>query len=61
MTTLIDKMNFEILFYYGFKIETREDYDIEYLEYILEQYAEHTKSVEKVGTAPPKQTKMQPL
>lgn len=54
-------MNFEILFYYGFKIETREDYDIEYLEYILEQYAEHTKSVEKVGTAPPKQTKMQPL
>lgn len=42
VTTLIEKMNFEVLFYHGFKIETREEYAIEYLEYVLEQYAKAT-------------------
>lgn len=38
VTKLIERMNFEVLFYHGFKIDTREEYAIEYLENVLKQY-----------------------
>ena len=40
ITNLIEKMNFEVLFYCGFKIETREEYAIEYVEEILRRFSE---------------------
>ena len=39
VTKLIDQMNFEVLFYLGFKISTREEYAIEYLEDVLKRYS----------------------
>ena len=38
VSELIERMNFEVLFGFGFKIETREEYAIEYLEEALERY-----------------------
>ncbi len=40
ITRLIEKMNFEILFYRGFRIEPREEYAIEYVEEILTKFSE---------------------
>lgn len=38
ITALIEKMNFEVLFYLGFQIAPREEYAIEYLEEVLQRY-----------------------
>lgn len=40
ITKLIEKMNSEVLFYSGIRIETREEYAIEYIEEILRRFSE---------------------
>ena len=42
VSELIDEMNSQVLNNYGLKIETRDEYAIEYLEEILDKYAELT-------------------
>jgi len=42
ITRLIEKMNFEVLFCRGFRIETREEYAIEYVEEILQRFSKAT-------------------
>ena len=42
VTTLIETMNTEVLGYLGLRFETREEYAIDYLESLLEQYCQIT-------------------
>ena len=43
VTELIEEINAEILIYHKVKIETREEYSIEYLEMVLDKYCSVTK------------------
>lgn len=42
ITGLIERINFEVLFYYNLKMEPREEYAIEYVESLMAQYLEVT-------------------
>jgi len=42
ITDLLNRINHEVLFYFGVKMETREEYAVEYVESLLERYIEMT-------------------
>lgn len=42
ITDLLDRINNEVLFYHGVKMESREEYAVEYVELLLKRYVELT-------------------
>ena len=42
ITDLLERINHEVLFYFGVKMEPREEYAVEYVELLLRQYTELT-------------------
>ena len=42
ITNLLERINTEVLFYFGVKLEPREEYAVEYVELLLQRYVELT-------------------